>query len=185
MLIRHADPARDAAGCAEVYGPFVRDTVISLEEDPPTAEELAGRIEQLSATHAWLMAEVDGEIAGFAYASPHRPRASYRWATDVSVYISSRHHREGVGTTLYRTLFDLLIRQGFRVACAGITLPNEASVAIHESLGFQLVGIYRRIGWKFGAWRDVGWWQLDLAPGAPDPPVEPGPPVHLDAPLLR
>jgi L-amino acid N-acyltransferase YncA len=181
--IRHADPARDATGCARVYGPYVQDTVISLEEDPPTADELARRIESFSATHQWLVAEIDGEIAGFAYASPHRARAAYRWATDVSVYVSSRHHRQGVGRKLYRTLFDLLIRQGFRIACAGVTLPNEASVGIHESFGFELVGIYRAIGWKFGAWRDVGWWQLELAPGAPVPPAEPGPPARLDAPL--
>lgn len=180
MLIRHADPARDSAGCADVYGPYVRDTVISLEEEPPTTDEFARRIAQFSATHAWLVAEVDAELAGFAYASPHRARASYRWATDVSVYISCHHHRSGVGTALYRALFGLLVRQGFRIACAGVTLPNQGSVAIHESFGFRLVGIYRRVGWKFGDWRDVGWWQLDLAPGAPDPPTEPGPPVRLE-----
>jgi phosphinothricin acetyltransferase len=180
MLIRHADPARDAAACAAVYGPYVSDTVISLEADPPSPDEFARRIEQFSATHAFLVAVLDGELAGFAYASPHRVRASYRWATDVSVYVSSRHHRQGVGTALYRELFGLLVRQGFRVAAAGITLPNEASVAIHESLGFELVGVYRRIGWKFGAWRDVGWWQLELVPDAEDPPAEPGPPVRLD-----
>lgn len=180
MLIRHADPARDSAGCADVYGPYVRDTVISLEEEPPTTDEFARRIAQFSATHAWLVAEVDAELAGFAYASPHRARASYRWATDVSVYISSHHHRSGVGTALYRALFGLLVRQGFRIACAGVTLPNQGSVAIHESFGFRLVGIYRRVGWKFGDWRDVGWWQLDLAPGAPDPPTEPGPPARLE-----
>ncbi len=180
MLIRHADPTRDAAGCAAVYSPYVRDTVISLEEHPPSTEEFARRIEQFSATHAWLVAEIDGEIAGFAYGSPHRARASYRWATDVSVYISSRHHRHGVGSALYRELFGLLARQNMRVACAGVTLPNQASVAIHEFFGFQLVGIYRRIGWKYGAWRDVGWWQLDLAPDAPDFPAEPGPPARLD-----
>jgi L-amino acid N-acyltransferase YncA len=179
MLIRHADPARDAAACATLYAPYVSDTVISLEDSPPAAAEFAQRIEQSSATHPWLVAEIENEVAGFAYGSAHRARASYRWATDVSVYIASAHHRMGIGTTLYRELFGLLVRQGFRVACAGVTLPNEASVAIHESFGFELVGIYRHIGWKHGAWRDVGWWQVDLAPDATDPPAEPGPPVSL------
>lgn len=180
MLIRHADPARDSAGCADVYGPYVRDTVISLEEQPPDSQELARRIELFSATHAWLVAEHDGEIAGFTYASPHRARASYRWATDVSVYVGAQHHRKGVGSALYRALFGLLTRQGFRIACAGITLPNQGSVAIHEQFGFQLVGVYQRIGWKFGEWRDVGWWQLELAPAAPDPPADPGPPARSE-----
>jgi phosphinothricin acetyltransferase len=179
MLIRHADPARDAASSAALYAPYVSETAISLEESPPTASDFEQRMAQISANHPWLVAEIDGEVAGFAYGSAHRARASYRWATDVSVYVASSHHRQGVGTTLYRELFGLLARQGFRVACAGVTLPNEASVAIHESFGFEPVGIYRHIGWKFGAWRDVGWWQLDLAPGAADPPGEPGPPPSL------
>jgi len=179
MLIRHADPARDAAGCAAVYAPYVSDTVISLEASPPTAAEFERRIGQISATHPWLVAEIDHQVAGFAYGSAHRERASYRWATDVSVYVASAHQRNGVGTTLYRELFGLLARQGFRVACAGVTLPNEASVAIHESFGFELVGVYRHIGWKHGAWRDVGWWQADLAPNAIDPPEELEPPARL------
>lgn len=180
MKIRHADPDRDAGRCAELYAPFVRDTVISLEEEPPDADELARRIERISRTHPWLVAEIDGELPGFAYASLHRERAAYRWATDVTVYVDPACHRRGIGSALYTALFDLLVRQGFYVACAGVTLPNEASVGLHESLGFVPVGIYRRIGFKFGRWWDVGWWQLQLiSPGA-DPPAEPGPPRRND-----
>jgi phosphinothricin acetyltransferase len=182
MLIRHADPGRDAAACAAIYGPFVRDTVASLEEVAPDERELAERIKRISLTHPWLVAEVDGAVAGFAYASEHRQRASYRWAADVAVYLDPAYHRRGIGRALYDQLLKLLVRQGLRIACAGITLPNDASVALHEAFGFQPIGVYRRIGWKAGAWRDVGWWQLELvAPGA-GPPAEPGPPARLSEP---
>ena len=179
MLIRHADPNRDAARCAAIYAPFVRDTVISLEERPPDADELARRIDRVSRTHPWLVAEVDGDVPGFAYATLHRERAAYRWATDVTVYVDPAYHRRGIGRSLYTALFDLLTRQGFHVACAGITLPNAASVGLHESLGFVPVGIYRRIGFKFGAWWDVGWWQRQLISAGGEPPAEPGPPARL------
>ena len=112
-------------------------------------------------------------MVGFAYACPHRSRPAYRWAVDVSVYVAAGHQGEGHGRRLYEALFAELRERGFRVACAGITLPNEASVALHERLGFEPVGVYRGIGWKAGAWRDVGWWQLELSPGAEDPPAEP------------
>jgi L-amino acid N-acyltransferase YncA len=179
MLIRDATSERDAGVCADIYAPYVRDTVISLEDRPPTAAELAQRIERTTSTHPWLMAEDADEVIGYAYAGLHRERASYRWATDVTVYVAGGRHRRGVGRALYETLFGLLAEQGFRIACAGITLPNEASVGLHEALGFEPVGVYRRIGWKMGAWWDVGWWQLELARADDGPPREPGPPVRL------
>lgn len=178
MLVRDATPERDATACAAIYAPYVTDTVISLEEQPPTAEEFAGRIQQTLQTYPWLVAEEDQEVIGYAYASRHRERASYRWAADVAVYVSSAYHRRGAGRTLYATLFSILVAQGLRIACAGVTLPNEASVGLHESLGFKAVGVYRKIGWKHGAWHDVGWWQLDLT-DVDDPPTELGPPVRL------
>jgi L-amino acid N-acyltransferase YncA len=165
MVIRDADAARDAAACAAIYAPYVRDTPISLEEEPPTTREIAERIELTTLTHPWLVAENDVELIGYAYATRHRERACYRWATDVTVYVAPQSQRRGVGRTLYETLFKALADQGFRIACAGITLPNQASVGLHESLGFQPVGVYRNIGWKMGAWHDVGWWQLELGPG--------------------
>ena len=171
--IRNADPERDSAACAAIYGPYVAETVVSLEESAPTPVEMRARIESVQAAYPWLIADRGGETAGFAYASRHRDRASYRWAADVSVYVSGAHHRRGVGRALYEELFARLRSQRLQVAIAGITLPNAASVALHEALGFRPVGIYRRIGYKLGAWRDVGWWQLELVPADPDPPAEP------------
>jgi phosphinothricin acetyltransferase len=180
-LIRHADPERDAAPCAAIYAPFVANTAISLEEQSPTAAEFAQRIETISARFPWLIAEEDGSVVGYAYASTHNKRAAYRWAVDVAVYVAEGRQRRGVGRALYDALFSLLVRQGIHVACAGIGLPNAASVALHEACGFQPVGVYRRIGWKIGRWHDVGWWELELQPVGPEPPAELGPPVRLQA----
>jgi phosphinothricin acetyltransferase len=174
MVIRDARAERDAAACAAIYAPYVRDTPISLEERAPTPEEIAARIETTTQTHPWLVAEDETGLIGYAYATRHRERACYRWATDVTVYVAPQSHRRGVGRALYQTLFEALAHQGFRMACAGITLPNQASVGLHESLGFKPVGVYRNIGWKFGAWHSVGWWQLELsADGPPREPVKP------------
>ena len=173
VKIRSADPGRDAAACASIYAPHVEASATSFEAEPPTAAEFAERIERTGATHPWLVAESEGEILGFAYACEHRTRAAYRWAADVSIYLAEANRGQGVGRALYEVLLERLREQRFRVACAGVTLPNEASVRLHESLGFAPVGVYRRIGWKAGAWRDVGWWQLDLSPDGEDPPGEP------------
>lgn len=175
MLIRNADANRDAPSCAAIYGPFVTDTVISLEEQAPDERELGARINRVTRTHPWLVAEVDGGVVGFAYATEHRERAAYRWATDVTVYVSPAEHRRGIGRALYEALFSRLSDQGFHVACAGITLPNQASIGLHRALGFDEVGVYRRIGFKFGAWHDVAWLQKELR--SPEfPPAEPRPP---------
>lgn len=178
-VIRPADPVRDAAACAAIYAPYVLGSPATFDETPPTAAELAERIATLSATHAFLVSERDGQVAGYAYAGPHRPRAAYRWAIDVSVYVREGFHRQGVGRELYGALLPQMRARGYRVACAGITLPNASSVGLHESFGFEQVGVYRGIGWKAGAWRDVGWWQLELAPADGDGavPAEPRPPA--------
>jgi phosphinothricin acetyltransferase len=178
MEIRHADADRDAAGCAAIYDPFVHDTVISLEQTPPGARGLAERITRISRTHPWLVADDGGCVLGYAYGSEHQERAGYRWAADVAVYVDPDRHRRGVGRSLYTALFELLARQGLQVVCAGITLPNDASVGLHESLGFTPVGVYRAIAWKHGAWWDVGWWQRQLSPSLPQRPAEPRPPVQ-------
>jgi L-amino acid N-acyltransferase YncA len=177
--IRHADPGRDGAECAAIYAPFVSHSVVSFEAEPPDAQEMAARIERTSAEYPWLVAERDGRVAGFAYATAHRTRAAYRWSVDVSVYIDPEHQRRGIGRALYEALFELLRRQRLRVACAGVTLPNDASVGLHESLGFVPVGTYRGIGWKEGAWCDVGWWQLSLSEPTDGPPPEPLGPQQL------
>jgi L-amino acid N-acyltransferase YncA len=180
--LRHADPARDAAACAAIYAPYVTATVASFEEQAPGAEEFAARIERSSRTHPWLVLEHGERVVGYAYASPHHERAAYRWAADVAIYVDPAHQRRGAGRRLYSALLDLLRAQGLRSACAGITMPNDASVALHRALGFEHVGTYRAIGWKAGAWRDVSWWQLRLDDDDDDdgrPPAEPGPPPRL------
>lgn len=173
VTIRDADPERDAAFCAAIYAPHVETGATSFEETAPGPEEIAARIARISATHPWLVA-VDGEgVLGYAYACRHRERPAYRWAADVSVYVADSKRGLGIGSDLYGELLARLRGQGFRVACAGITLPNEASVAFHERLGFIAAGVFRNIGWKAGAWRDVGWWQLDLGSAGDGPPAEP------------
>jgi L-amino acid N-acyltransferase YncA len=158
----------------------VRDTVISFEVQAPDALEMRRRITETSARYPWLVTEVEGRVAGYAYASEHRQRAAYRWAVDVAVYVEPGHQRRGLGRGLYGALLELLARQGVQVACAGITLPNEASVRLHEAVGFEPVGVYRRIGWKDGAWRDVGWWQRELIAAGRGSPREVGPPARLE-----
>jgi len=182
VLIRHADPDRDAAACAAIYAPSITESVASLEERAPQAHEMASRIRRISRDYPWLVAEIDGEVAGYAYGSRHRERAAYRWAADVTVYISARHHRRGVGRALYTALFGLLEGQGVYELCAGVTLPNEASVGLHEAMGFTPVGIYRDIAYKLGQWRSVGWWQMSLrGRGDSAAPAELGPPQRLPA----
>lgn len=173
MRIRTADPDRDAAACVAIYAPYVESGATSFEEEPPSPAEFAGRIATTLETYPWLIAEREGDAVGYAYACPHRSRPSYRWAVEVSVYVAEGQRRTGCGRALYAELAEQLRGQGFQVACAGITLPNDASVALHESVGFVPVGVYKRIGWKDGAWRDVGWWQLDLRTPGAEPPPEP------------
>jgi L-amino acid N-acyltransferase YncA len=174
--IRDADAERDAAACAAIYAPHVSDAATSFEERAPSPAELAERIARISATHPWLVAERDGEVVAYVYAGPHRAKPAYRWSVDVAIYVAEPERRRGHGRRLYEALFERLRGQGFRMACAGITLPNEASVGLHESLGFRPVGVYREIGWKDGAWRDVGWWQLELSSRPAGPPPDPLPP---------
>jgi phosphinothricin acetyltransferase len=178
--LRDADPQRDAAACAAIYAPYVADSPTSFEVVPPSPAEFRARIEQTRSTHPWIVLQSNGQVVGYAYASPHHARAAYRWAADVAVYVDPAHHRRGAGRALYDALLDLLRRQRLCVAVAGITLPNDASVALHRAVGFEQVGVYRAIGWKAGAWRDVSWWQVRLRPpDAAGPPAEPLGPQRL------
>jgi L-amino acid N-acyltransferase YncA len=136
----------------------VTDTWISFELEPPTAKEMAARIADYGGSHAWLVAVLGGQIAGYAYGSPHRSRAAYASSCDVAVYVEPAFARQGVGRALYAALLPLLARC-YHAAFAGIALPNAASIGLHEAMGFTPVGTYREVGEKFGAWRDVGWWQ--------------------------
>ncbi|MCR6482286.1 GNAT family N-acetyltransferase [Amycolatopsis sp. OK19-0408] len=157
-MIRDATP-RDAAACAALYAPYVTDTVISFETEPPTADTMAHRI---TGAHAWLVLEDEGRVAGFAYAHPFATRAAYQWSCETSIYLERGRRRTGAGRALYETLFERLREQGFHRAFAGMTLPNEASAGLHRALGFAPAGVYRRVGWKHGQWRDVAWVQRDL-----------------------
>lgn len=165
MLIRDASRA-DAEACAAIYAPYVRDTVISFEDEAPDAAELTRRIAAAQRHHAWLVAERDGEVVGYAYAGEYKSRAAYRWSCEVSVYLDAGLRRAGVGRALYTALLDRLTELGYRTVVAGMTLPNPASEGLHRALGFEPVGVWRRIGWKHGAWRDVAWVQRSLAPPA-------------------
>lgn len=181
MLVRHADSERDAASCATIYAPYVDDSGVSFEDVAPSAAQFAARMADTARRYPWLVLEDDGRVAGYAYASQHHPRAGYRWAADVAVYVDPAWQGRGAGRRLYEALLELLRRQGLRSACAGIAMPNEPSVGLHRALGFEHVGTYRDIGWKAGAWRDVSWWQLQLTPAGRDgrPPPEPLEPQRL------
>jgi phosphinothricin acetyltransferase len=173
IVIRFAEPD-DAAGIVAIYGPYCDGSVVSFELAAPTIEQMRERIERIMKQFPWLVCEIDGEVAGYVYACPHRERAAYRWAVDVAVYIAPQHQRRRVGQALYAVLFQILREQGYFKAYAGVTLPNAGSVGLHEAVGFRPLAIYRGVGHKFGKWLDVGWWELDLQqqsekPGEPVP----------------
>ena len=169
--VRLAGP-QDAAGIRAIYAPIVRETPISFETLPPSEEEMSGRVAKTLARYPWLVCAAQERVLGYAYAGVHSERAAYQWSVNVSVYVHARCRRHGVGQALYDTLFAILRLQGFVRAFAGITLPNEASVGFHESFGFRAAGKFEQVGYKMGAWHDVGYWQLTLQPdnGSPAPP---------------
>lgn len=159
--------AADAEAIAAIYAPYVQGSVISFEETPPSGLEMAGRIEATLPSHPFLVFHAADGIVGYAYAGAHSPRPAYRWSCNVSVYVAQGAHRRGVGRALYAALFELLERQGFHSLFAGITLPNDKSVGLHEAMGFMHLGTYREVGFKFGAWHDVGYWRRGAAAGVP------------------
>ena len=175
MTIRIAAPS-DAEAVAAIYAPIVRDTTISFELEPPSVDEMRDRIASTLQKLPWLVSlDEHGLVDGYVYAGKHRERAAYQWSVDVTAYVREDARGQGVGKRLYGRLFDELVRLGYFQAFAGIALPNEASVALHESLGFAPLGVYRQVGFKHGAWRDVGWWQKQLQvptvePRAPQAP---------------
>jgi L-amino acid N-acyltransferase YncA len=164
---------KDAPQIARIYAPVVRDTPISFEVDPPTAAEMARRVTDTLASFPWLVVDNAGEILGYAYASAHRARAAYRWCVDTTIYVDASAHRTGVGRALYTSLLRILALQGFYSAYAGITLPNPGSAGLHEAMGFEPLAVYRDVGYKLGAWHDVGWWHrtIRLRPPVPEPPI--------------
>ena len=164
--------ADDAAACAAIYAAYVLETAISFELEPPAAEQMAARIAAANEHWAFLVLTDDGQVVGYAYATAFNERAAYRWACTTSVYLNSERQRSGGGRLLYEALLARLAERGYRQAMAGMTLPNAASAAFHRALGFEPVGVYRKVGWKFDAWHDVAWLQRTITE-APDPPTEP------------
>lgn len=182
LVIRVADPARDAAAIASVYAPYIESHFTSFEQAPPDAATMARRMAETLERYPWLVATHQDRVLGYAYASSHRARWAYQWCVDTAIYLREDAVGRGVGRALYEALLPILRRQDYVNAYAGIALPNPASVALHERLGFTLIGIYDGTGYKHGQWRDVGWWQLLLQPRAEQPP-DPIPFPRLDQPL--
>ena len=176
LEIRLADPDRDAEAIASIYRPAVLETAVSFEESAPDADEMAERIRATQPRTPWLVAASErGEVVGYAYAAPHGERAAYRWSVDVSAYVHPDWRGRRVGRTLYDALLPMLLSQGFVNVYGGVVLPNPASVALHESIGMRRIGVYERVGYKFGAWHDVAWYGVRIA----DPPMPPAEPMAM------
>lgn len=178
VVVRVARPD-DAAAIAAIYAPSVTHSPAPFELAPPTEAEMRARIERTLQAYPWLVYERAGEVLGYAYGSRHAERAAYRWSADVSVYVGAEAKRTGIGRALYGALLPLLRDLGYRQAFAGITLPNDASVGLHEALGFTPVGVFRNVGYKLDAWHDVGWWQLELSAEPPDGDPRPFDPARV------
>jgi L-amino acid N-acyltransferase YncA len=175
MRIRIADPGGDSLRVAQIYAPAVVGSTASFEEVAPDATEMERRMRAVLAWTPWLVAEDGkGAVVGYAYASRHRERAAYRWSVDISVYVDPSSQGRGVGRLLYGELLSILRRQRFVNVYAGIGLPNAASVALHESIGMTLIGVYERVGFKAGRWVDVAWYGMRLPDSSDDQqPLEP------------
>ena len=167
----------DAAELLEIYRPFVEESTVSFEIEAPSLEEFERRIDTALRGWAWLVAEVDGTPVGYAYGSTHRAREAYRYSVETSAYVHEDHRRRGVARALYSRLCTDLGDRGFAGAYAGVAMPNEASICFHRDMGFQPIGVFPRVGRKFGAWHDVAWLYRPLGgeaayqTDAPDPAV--------------
>ena len=164
--VRVANEA-DAEAIAAIYAPYVRETAISFEEVPPSPAEMGQRLRSTLETYPYLVFDDGAGVLGYAYGGVHRSKPAYRWSVETTVYVARHAHRGGIGRALYARLIDLLIRQGFHSAFAGITLPNDKSVGLHEAMGFVHLGTFAEIGFKHGEFRDLGWWRRGLAEGKP------------------
>ncbi len=159
--LRLAQPA-DAKAILSIYAPYIENTSFTFETEVPSTEAFAERISTYLENYPWIVCEINGQIAGYAYAARHRERAAYQWSVESSVYIHDDFQRAGVARALYQSLFELLTYQGFRNVYAVINLPNDKSVAFHEKLGFTYFATYEQVGYKLGKWKNVGWWRLIL-----------------------
>lgn len=172
FVIRLATTA-DAEGILKIYAPYIENTSLTFETEVPSVASFAERISKYLTKWPWLVYEVDGIIAGYAYASGYRERTAYQWSVECSVYVHEHFQREGVAQILYKALFPILKQQGFCNVYAVINLPNESSVALHESFGFAHFATYEQVGYKLGKWKNVGWWRLVIN----EFKREPAPPV--------
>lgn len=172
-MIRLAKPS-DAAGILAIYAPYINNSSITFETEVPGIDEFEKRISSYLENWPWLVEETDGEITGYAYASRYRERTAYQWSIECSVYVHDKYLRSGIARKLYSILFAILKEQGFTTVYAVINLPNDRSVAFHESMGFRYFATYEKVGFKLGQWKNVGWWQLQLNEYAhnPAPPVK-------------
>ncbi|HEX3463053.1 MAG TPA: GNAT family N-acetyltransferase [Candidatus Elarobacter sp.] len=157
----------DAEAVARIYAPHVETTADSFEEIAPDAAEMRRRFAAITPSYPWLVALLDGEVAGYAYGSLHRGRPAYRYSVEVSVYVAPAAQGRGIGSRLYGALFRELAERGYHRAFAGILATNEASIAFHRSVGFTPIGVFHEVGYKFGRWHDTSWWERDLSPIAP------------------
>jgi L-amino acid N-acyltransferase YncA len=163
---------KDAGGILAIYAPYIEQTSFTFETETPSVEAFAERIKSYLQNWPWLVCEINGLIAGYAYATRYRERTAYQWCTESSIYIHDDFQKKNIGFALYNGLFKILEKQGFRNVYAVINLPNEKSVAFHEKCGFKYFATYEKVGYKLGKWKNVGWWQLilnqyDMEPTAP------------------
>jgi len=187
IKLRVATPD-DAKAIRDIYAPYIETTAISFERQVPSVDEMRSRIEARFPLYPWLVAETKTAIAGYIYASRFAAREAYDWSVESSLYIAQEHARRGIGRLMYEQLLTILKKQNFRMVYAGIALPNEPSVGLHEAVGFKKVANFDKAGYKFGSWHDVGWWALDLHPEfdqQPDQPIAaPVPFAELDTETL-
>ena len=174
----------DAAAITAIYAPIVRDTATSFETEPPDAADMEGRIRRTAEHLPWLVGvrvseSGEEDVIGYAFATPYRSRAAYRWSVEVSVYVDESSRGRGIARSLYSRLHALLRDQGYRITYAVITLPNPASVRLHEALDYRQIGVFRCAGYKLAAWHDVLWMRREIGPLV-DEPVEPVPLGRLD-----
>jgi phosphinothricin acetyltransferase len=156
--------AADAEAIARIYNYYILNTVITFEEDPISAEDMAVRIaETQGLSLPWLVAVVEGAIVGYAYARKWRPRSAYRYSVETTIYLEHGHEGRGIGRSLYAALLPLVRERGMHVAIGGVALPNDASIALHEKLGFERVATFRQVGFKHDRWVDVTYLQLVLS----------------------
>lgn len=152
----------DAEQITAIYNHYVENTVVTFEAQHIAKSDMAKRVTAGSSRYPWLVSEIDGVLRGFAYASEWKPRVAYEKTVEITIYVAADHLGEGVGFPLYGFLIDQLREQGVHCALGGIALPNPASIALHEKLGFRKVGELQEVGWKMGQWVNVGYWELLL-----------------------